>query len=144
MGRGRGSGSGLGRGPHAALLRVCRYGDVSFETVDGRAVATVWLLVSTLVTAAAVGTLAAYRAESKQHALVAHKVCRRFTMQDMLGADLDEDGDVGEFEFVVFKLIETEMVDPVFLQQIRAQFHTSGASGMAAMARGLPRSVSQQ
>lgn len=106
------------------------YGDVAFDTVTGRAVATVWLLCSTMVTASSVGILAAYRAESKQHALVHQKICRKFTQSDFATADMDKDGDIDEFEFVVFKLIEIEMVDPVFVERVRAQFRASGAESL--------------
>eukprot|EP00035_Acanthoeca_spectabilis_P026806 m.464288 g.464288 ORF g.464288 m.464288 type:complete len:387 (-) comp23427_c0_seq1:228-1388(-) len=114
------------------------YGDVAFDTVTGRAVATVWLLCSTMVTASSVGILAAYRAESKQHALVHQKICRKFTQSDFATADMDKDGDIDEFEFVVFKLIEIEMVDPVFVERVRAQFRASGAESLGKTRSRMP------
>ena len=46
------------------------YGDMSFQTVEGRALCTVWLLLSTVVTAVSVGVLASYRAEKWHHEMV--------------------------------------------------------------------------
>ena len=39
------------------------YGDMRFRTLQGRALCTVWLLLSAAVTATAVAVLASYRAE---------------------------------------------------------------------------------
>mmetsp|Transcript_21179 Transcript_21179/g.55174 ORF Transcript_21179/g.55174 Transcript_21179/m.55174 type:complete len:414 (+) Transcript_21179:52-1293(+) len=103
------------------------YGDVVFKTVEGRALAVPWILISTMISTAAVGILAAYRAEEKQHALIERKVCSQFTVDDFARADYNHDGNLTEWEFVLYKLMEVEMVDPVFVSLLREQYHASGA-----------------
>lgn len=70
------------------------YGDVSFQTMNGRLFAAVWLLFSTLGVARAFLFLAEARVHSRHRHLAKRVLRRKMTTNDLMAMDLDNDGHV--------------------------------------------------
>lgn len=68
------------------------YGDRAFETLAGRAFASVWLLVSTLAVARAFLYLAEARVDKRQRRLVKWVLGHDMTISEFLAADTDYNG----------------------------------------------------
>ncbi|GJN13075.1 hypothetical protein PR202_ga31409 [Eleusine coracana subsp. coracana] len=89
-----------------ATVTTLGYGDRSFSSAVGRAFASVWITVSTLVVALFFLYAAELGAERRQRALARWVLTRRTTSTDLEAADLDGDRSVSAAEFALFKLKE--------------------------------------
>ncbi|GJN25100.1 hypothetical protein PR202_gb12887 [Eleusine coracana subsp. coracana] len=89
-----------------ATVTTLGYGDRSFSSAAGRAFASVWITVSTLVVALFFLYAAELGAERRQRALARWVLTRRTTSTDLEAADLDGDRSVSATEFALFKLKE--------------------------------------
>lgn len=99
------------------------YGDRAFRTLRGRLFAAIWLLVSTLAVARAFLYLAEARID-KRHRLIAKWVLQRdMTVQDLMAADIDNNGFVSKSEFVIYKLKEMGKVEEKDIVAIVKQFN---------------------
>ncbi|CAA7045697.1 unnamed protein product [Microthlaspi erraticum] len=98
------------------------YGDKSFSSGMGRLFGVVWILMSTICLARFFFYLVELRAETKQKAIVKWVLTRKLTNNDLEAADLDEDGNVGAAEFIVYKLKEMGKVDENDIGGIMAEF----------------------
>ncbi|KAJ8431717.1 hypothetical protein Cgig2_028499 [Carnegiea gigantea] len=98
------------------------YGDYAFKTAAGRCFAVIWLLASTLAVARAFLYITEYRIE-KRNRIMARKVLqKKFTLGDLMAADMDHDGSVSKPEYVIFKLKEMGMIEEKEIDQICKQF----------------------
>uniref|UniRef100_A0A0D6QRI6 Potassium channel domain-containing protein n=1 Tax=Araucaria cunninghamii TaxID=56994 RepID=A0A0D6QRI6_ARACU len=99
------------------------YGDHAFNTLTGRLFASIWLLVSTLAVARAFLYFAEARID-KRHRLIAKWVLHRdMTIQDLLAADIDNNGFVSKSEYVIYKLKELGKVEEKDILEIVKQFN---------------------
>lgn len=89
-----------------ATITTLGYGDKSFSTKVGRAFAVIWILTSTICLAQFFLYMAELNTESRQRAIANWVLTRRMTNVDLEAADLDNDGDVGPAEFIIYKLKE--------------------------------------
>lgn len=98
------------------------YGDRAFKTLHGRIFAAVWLLLSTLAVARAFLYLAEARVD-KRHRRVAKWVLHRdITVQDLLAADINNNGFISKSEYVIYKLKEMGKIGEKDIMQICNQF----------------------
>ncbi|ERM94595.1 hypothetical protein AMTR_s00011p00085350 [Amborella trichopoda] len=70
------------------------YGDFTFRTLEGRAFAVVWLLVSTLVVARAFLYLTELRIDKRNRLIAKWILHKEMTVSDLVAADLDNDGSI--------------------------------------------------
>ncbi|KAG4119914.1 hypothetical protein ERO13_D11G108900v2 [Gossypium hirsutum] len=98
------------------------YGDRAFKTLPGRLFAGVWLLISTLAVARAFLYLAEARV-NKRHRRIAKWVLHRdITIEDLLAADINNNGFISKSEYVIYKLKEMGKVREKDILQICNQF----------------------
>ncbi|XP_071738387.1 two-pore potassium channel 5 [Rutidosis leptorrhynchoides] len=98
------------------------YGDKAFETLHGRLFASIWLLFSTLMVARAFLYLAEARID-KRHRKVANWVLNReITVQDLLDADINNNGFLSKSEYILFKLKEMGKIGERDILEICNQF----------------------
>ncbi|TYH43300.1 hypothetical protein ES332_D11G118300v1 [Gossypium tomentosum] len=98
------------------------YGDRAFKTLPGRLFAGVWLLISTLAVAKAFLYLAEARV-NKRHRRIAKWVLHRdITIEDLLAADINNNGFISKSEYVIYKLKEMGKVREKDILQICNQF----------------------
>ncbi|GLJ07106.1 hypothetical protein SUGI_0058370 [Cryptomeria japonica] len=99
------------------------YGDHAFKTLPGRLFASIWLLVSTLAVARAFLYFAEARID-KRHRLIAKWVLHRdMTIEDLVAADIDNNGFVSKSEYVIYKLKEMGKVEEKDIVEIVKQFN---------------------
>ncbi|XP_059662399.1 two-pore potassium channel 1 [Cornus florida] len=89
-----------------STITTLGYGDKSFSTRIGRVFAIFWILTGTICLAQFFLYAAELNTESRQRALVKWVLTRKVTNLDLEAADLDDDGDVGAAEFILYKLKE--------------------------------------
>ncbi|XP_060188109.1 two-pore potassium channel 5-like [Lycium barbarum] len=99
------------------------YGDRAFKTLPGRLFASIWLLFSTLAVARAFLYLAEARID-KRHRRIANWVLQReITIEDLLAADLNNNGFLSKSEYVIYKLKEMGKISEKDVMQICNQFN---------------------
>ncbi|KAL9232245.1 hypothetical protein vseg_007374 [Gypsophila vaccaria] len=82
------------------------YGDRAFKSLNGRAFASIWLLVSTLAVARAFLYLAEARVDKRHRRLAKWVLGQDLTVSQFLAADMDNNGFVSKSEYVIYKLKE--------------------------------------
>ncbi|KAE8697982.1 Two-pore potassium channel 5 [Hibiscus syriacus] len=98
------------------------YGDRAFKTLPGRLFAGAWLLISTLAVARAFLYLAEARV-NKRHRRIAEWVLQRdITIEDLLAADINNNGFISKSEYVIYKLKEMGKIGEKDILQICDQF----------------------
>lgn len=98
------------------------YGDRAFKTLPGRLFAAIWLLVSTLAVARAFLYLAEARID-KRHRRISNWVLHRdITVEDLLAADMNNNGFISKSEYVIYKLKEMGKIAEKDVLQICNQF----------------------
>ncbi|KAF9688042.1 hypothetical protein SADUNF_Sadunf02G0155800 [Salix dunnii] len=98
------------------------YGDKAFKTLPGRLFAAIWLLVSTLAVARAFLYLAEARID-KRHRRISNWVLQRdITVEDLLAADMNNNGFISKSEYVIYKLKEMGKIGEKDVLQICNQF----------------------
>ena len=70
------------------------YGDYAFKTTAGRCFAIIWLLASTLAVARAFLYITEYRIEKRNRIMARRVLHKKFTLGDLVAADMDHDGSV--------------------------------------------------
>lgn len=99
------------------------YGDRAFKTLPGRLFASIWLLFSTL----AVGRAFLYLAEAridKRHRRINNWVLQReITIDDLLAADVNNNGFMSKSEYVIYKLKEMGKISEKDVIEICNQFN---------------------
>ncbi|OIT06992.1 PREDICTED: two-pore potassium channel 5 [Nicotiana attenuata] len=99
------------------------YGDRAFKTLPGRLFASIWLLFSTLAVARAFLYLAEARID-KRHRRIANWVLQReITIEDLLAADINNNGFIRKSEYVIYKLKEMGKIREKDVMQICNQFN---------------------
>lgn len=99
------------------------YGDRAFRTLPGRLFASFWLLFSTLMVARAFLYLAEARID-KRHRRIANWVLhRQITVEDLLAADINNNGFLSKSEYIVFKLKEMGKIEERDVLEICKQFN---------------------
>ncbi|KAK4417996.1 Two-pore potassium channel 5 [Sesamum alatum] len=99
------------------------YGDRAFKTLPGRLFASIWLLLSTLAVARAFLYLAEARID-KRHRKIANWVLHRdITVEDLLAADINNNGFISKSEYVIYKLKEMGKIREKDILQICDQFN---------------------
>ncbi|KAK4367246.1 hypothetical protein RND71_015126 [Anisodus tanguticus] len=99
------------------------YGDRAFKTLPGRLFASIWLLFSTLAVARAFLYFAEARID-KRHRRIANWVLQReITIEDLLAADLNNNGFLSKSEFAIYKLKEMGKISEKDVMQICNQFN---------------------
>ncbi|XP_010938913.1 two-pore potassium channel 5 [Elaeis guineensis] len=99
------------------------YGDRAFKTLPGRVFASVWLLVSTVAVARAFLYLAEARIDKRHRRIAKWVLHRDLTVEDLLAADLNQNGFISKSEFVIYKLKEMGKIGEKDILQICNQFH---------------------
>ncbi|KAL4603925.1 two-pore potassium channel 5 [Castanea sativa] len=82
------------------------YGDRAFKTLPGRLFAVVWLLFSTLMVARAFLYLVEARIDKRHRSIAKWVLSRDITVQDLLAADVNNNGFISKSEYVIYKLKE--------------------------------------
>ncbi|XP_012475026.1 two-pore potassium channel 5 isoform X2 [Gossypium raimondii] len=98
------------------------YGDRAFKTLPGRLFAGVWLLISTLAVARAFLYLAEARVDKRHRRIAKWVLHRDITIQDLLAADINNDGFISKSEYVIYKLKEMGKIGEKDILQICDQF----------------------
>ncbi|GLU07170.1 hypothetical protein SLE2022_241370 [Rubroshorea leprosula] len=98
------------------------YGDRAFQTLPGRLFAAAWLLVSTLAVARAFLYLAEARIDKSHRTIAKWVLQREITVQDLLAADINNNGFISKSEYVVYKLKEMGRIGEKDILQICNQF----------------------
>ncbi|GLT50561.1 hypothetical protein SLA2020_240400 [Shorea laevis] len=98
------------------------YGDRAFKTLPGRLFAAIWLLVSTLAVARAFLYLAEARVDKRHRTIAKWVLQREITVEDLLAADLNNDGFISKSEYVIHKLKEMGKVGEKDILEICNQF----------------------
>ncbi|XP_073111637.1 two-pore potassium channel 3 [Elaeis guineensis] len=99
------------------------YGDRAFKTLPGRIFASLWLLVSTLAVARAFLYLAEARIDKRHRRIAKWVLHRDLTVEDLLAADLNQNGFISKSEFVIYKLKEMGKIGERDILQICNQFN---------------------
>lgn len=98
------------------------YGDRAFKTIPGRLFAALWLLVSTLAVARAFLYLAEARVDKRHRRIAKWVLQREITVQDLIAADINNNGFISKSEYVVYKLKELGKIREKDVRQICEQF----------------------
>ncbi|KAM3688207.1 hypothetical protein ACB098_10G136200 [Castanea mollissima] len=87
------------------------YGDRAFKTLPGRLFAVVWLLFSTLMVARAFLYLVEARIDKRHRSIAKWVLSRDITVQDLLAADVNNNGFISKSEYVIYKLKEMGKIE---------------------------------
>ncbi|XP_022759651.1 two-pore potassium channel 5 [Durio zibethinus] len=98
------------------------YGDRAFKTLPGRLFAGVWLLISTLAVARAFLYLAEARVDKRHRRIAKWVLHRDITIEDLLAADINNNGFISKSEYVIYKLKEMGKIGEKDILQICDQF----------------------
>ncbi|XP_050203712.1 two-pore potassium channel 5 [Mercurialis annua] len=98
------------------------YGDRAFKTLPGRLFAAIWLLFSTLAVARAFLYLAEARIDKRHRRITKWVLHRDITVEDLLAADINNNGFVSKSEYVIYKLKEMGKIGEKDIMQICNQF----------------------
>ncbi|KAL0284454.1 UNVERIFIED_CONTAM: Two-pore potassium channel 5 [Sesamum angustifolium] len=99
------------------------YGDRAFKTLPGRLFASVWLLLSTLAVARAFLYLAEARIDKRHRKITNWVLHRGITVEDLLAADINNNGFISKSEYVIYKLKEMGKIREKDILQICDQFN---------------------
>ncbi|KAK9281973.1 hypothetical protein L1049_004882 [Liquidambar formosana] len=98
------------------------YGDRAFKTLPGRLFAGVWLLLSTLAVARAFLYLAEARIDKRHRRITKWVLHREITVEDLLAADINNNGFISKSEYVIYKLKEMGKIGEKDILEICNQF----------------------
>ncbi|EOX95436.1 hypothetical protein QUC31_005040 [Theobroma cacao] len=98
------------------------YGDRAFKTLPGRLFAGIWLLISTLAVARAFLYLAEARVDKRHRRIAKWVLHRDITIEDLLAADINNNGFISKSEYVIYKLKEMGKIGEKDILQICNQF----------------------
>ncbi|CAH2046211.1 unnamed protein product [Thlaspi arvense] len=98
------------------------YGDQAFKTLNGRLLAAIWLLVSTLAVAQAFLYLAEARVDKRNRERAKRVLGENMSISQFFAADIDRNGCVSKAEFVIYKLKLMEKITDKDINQIGNQF----------------------
>lgn len=99
------------------------YGDRAFKTLPGRLFASFWLLFSTLAVARAFLYLAEARIDKRHRRITNWVLQREITIEDLLAADINNNGFIRKSEYVIYKLKEMGKISEKDVMQICNQFN---------------------
>ncbi|GFZ04432.1 Ca2+ activated outward rectifying K+ channel 5 [Actinidia rufa] len=99
------------------------YGDKAFKTLTGRLFAAIWLLFSTLAVARAFLYLAEARIDKRHRRITKWVLHREITIDDLLAADINNNGFISKSEYIVYKLKEMGKIGEKDILQICNQFN---------------------
>lgn len=99
------------------------YGDRAFKTLPGRLFASIWLLFSTLAVARAFLYLAEARIDKRHRRITNWVLQREITIEDLLAADINNNGFIKKSEYVIYKLKEMGKISEKDVMQICNQFN---------------------
>jgi potassium channel subfamily K, other eukaryote len=105
-----------------ATVTTLGYGDRSFSSMAGRAFASVWITVSTLVVTLFFLYTAELGAERRQRVLAHWVLTRQTTTNDLEAADIDGDHSVSAAEFALYKLKELGKISQQDISEFLEQF----------------------
>ncbi|EEF47173.1 two-pore potassium channel 5 [Ricinus communis] len=98
------------------------YGDRVFKTLPGRLFAAIWLLVSSLAVARAFLYLAEARIDKRHRRITKWVLHRDITVEDLIAADINNNGFISKSEYVIYKLKEMGKIGEKDILQICNQF----------------------
>ncbi|KAG2697812.1 hypothetical protein I3760_07G123300 [Carya illinoinensis] len=98
------------------------YGDRAFKTLPGRLFASIWLLFSTLMVARAFLYLAEARIDKRHRRIASWVLQRDITVEDLLAADVNNNGFISKSEYVIYKLKEMGKIGEKDVLQICDHF----------------------
>ncbi|XP_026446404.1 two-pore potassium channel 5-like [Papaver somniferum] len=98
------------------------YGDRAFKTLQGRLFASFWLLSSTLAVARAFLYLAELRIDKRHRSMTKWVLHRQITVEDLLAADINNNGFISKSEYVILKLKEMGKINEKDILLICNQF----------------------
>ncbi|TVT99653.1 hypothetical protein EJB05_54969, partial [Eragrostis curvula] len=116
-----------------ATVTTLGYGDRSFSSAVGRAFASAWITVSTLVVALFFLYATELGAERRQRALARWVHARRTTTADLEAADLDGDHMVSAAEFALYKLKELGKISQDEIAEFLEEFEELDADHSGAL-----------
>ncbi|KAK2970218.1 hypothetical protein RJ640_021654 [Escallonia rubra] len=99
------------------------YGDRAFKTTAGRLFASIWLLLSTLAVARAFLYLAEARIDKRHRRVTKWVLHRDITVEDLLAADINNNGFISKSEYIIYKLKEMGKIGEKDVMQICNQFN---------------------
>ncbi|KAI3449335.1 hypothetical protein Pfo_006000 [Paulownia fortunei] len=99
------------------------YGDRAFKTLPGRLFASIWLLFSTLAVARAFLYLAEARIDKRHRKITNWVLHRDITVEDLLAADINNNGFISKSEYIIYKLKEMGKIREKDILQICDQFN---------------------
>ncbi|XP_057461742.1 two-pore potassium channel 5 isoform X2 [Actinidia eriantha] len=99
------------------------YGDKAFKTLTGRLLAAIWLLFSTLAVARAFLYLAEARIDKRHRRITKWVLHREITIDDLLAADINNNGFISKSEYIIYKLKEMGKIGEKDILQICNQFN---------------------
>ncbi|XP_026448963.1 two pore potassium channel c-like isoform X2 [Papaver somniferum] len=89
---------------------VGSYGGKAFNTIQGRLFASLWLLVSTLSVARVFLYLAEIRVDKRHRRMEKWILHRQMTVDDLVAADINNNGFISKAEFAIYKLKEMGLI----------------------------------
>ncbi|CAL9241639.1 unnamed protein product [Arabidopsis halleri] len=98
------------------------YGDRAFNTLPGRLLAAIWLLVSTLAVARAFLYLAEARVDKRNRERAKKVLGENMSISQFFDADIDYNGCVSKAEFVIYKLKKMDKITDKDINPIGFQF----------------------
>lgn len=99
------------------------YGSPTLPSDLARGFAIPYILMSTLLVAAALGTIADVVIERRQERLAKKILTAEFDLEAILAMDTDGDQQIDMAEFLEFMLVKMGKVSQVDVDRIKAQFH---------------------
>ncbi|XP_026448962.1 two-pore potassium channel 5-like isoform X1 [Papaver somniferum] len=93
-----------------SVTTVGSYGGKAFNTIQGRLFASLWLLVSTLSVARVFLYLAEIRVDKRHRRMEKWILHRQMTVDDLVAADINNNGFISKAEFAIYKLKEMGLI----------------------------------
>ncbi|XP_028752921.1 two-pore potassium channel 1-like [Neltuma alba] len=105
-----------------STITTLGYGDKSFSSEGGRVFAVFWILMGTICLGQLFLYIAELNTEKRQKEISKMVLTRRTTNADLEAADLDDDGNVGVAEFIIYKLKEMGKITQEDISLVMQEF----------------------
>uniref|UniRef100_A0A7S1XFF2 Potassium channel domain-containing protein n=1 Tax=Compsopogon caeruleus TaxID=31354 RepID=A0A7S1XFF2_9RHOD len=99
------------------------FGDMEPNSESTRLFASIWILISTISLAHAIGTLSSVRAAVRQRVLAYQTIHTSLSRGDYRALDRDQDGQISQIEYLTGMLVKLGNVDQILIDEILERFH---------------------